>query len=321
VTFAGAVHNGSVSTDRNCKGISAVAHGRHKRETNARRLATDTRKRAAKITVGAAAAVTLPAVTLGIVQADPAASIGGLRAHDPKPIRLDSDRYDTAPVSRTFDRTAARNFQEAIDAQRSTARAVKQAHVEKWTTVDLNLWSSSSRAAKQMGLLDAGKHVLVTGRAADGRVEVVVHGRSRWVTAGYLSDDKPDALESGAAAAAGLSMAPCPDGSVENGLTSGAIYVYRSVCHAFPQITSYGGWDAPGEHASGKALDLMTSDVALGNALAAFLQQHASELHVYDILWRQHIWTPVRASEGWRLFADRGSPTANHDDHVHVSVY
>jgi hypothetical protein len=116
-------------------------------------------------------------------------------------------------------------------------------------------------------------------------------------------------------------MAPCPDGSVESGLTSGAVYVYRSVCHAFPQITSYGGWDAHGEHSSGKALDIMTSDVALGNAIAAFLQQHASELHLYDILWRQRIWTPVRASEGWRLFADRGSATANHYDHVHVSVY
>ena len=116
-------------------------------------------------------------------------------------------------------------------------------------------------------------------------------------------------------------MAPCPDGSVEYRLTPAAVYVYRSVCHAFPQITSYGGWDAHGEHVTGKALDIMTSDVALGNAIAAFLQQHASELHLYDILWRQHIWTPVRASEGWRLFADRGSPTANHYDHVHVSVY
>jgi hypothetical protein len=312
-----------VSPDRNCKGISAVAHGRHKRETNARRFATDTRKRAAKITVGAAAAVTLPAVAIGVVQANPAASIGGIEAHDPRPIQLDPDRYDGAPVSRTFDRTAARSFQRALEVQKATARAVKQANVKKWTTVDLNLWSSSSRAAKQVGLLDAGKHVLVTGRAADGRVEVVVNGRSRWVTAGYLSDDKPDPVESGAAAAAttGLSMAPCPDGSVESGLTSGAIYVYRSVCHAFPQITSYGGWDAHGEHSSGKALDIMTSDVALGNAIASFLQQHASELHLYDILWRQHIWTPVRASEGWRLFADRGSATANHYDHVHVSVY
>ena len=44
----------------------------------------------------------------------------------------------------------------------------------------------------------------------------------------------------------------------------------------------------------------MTSDVALGTAIAEFLRAHASELHLYDILWRQHIWTPVRAAEGWR---------------------
>jgi hypothetical protein len=177
--------------------------------------------------------------------------------------------------------------------------------------------------------MPAAKKVLVTGRAQDGRVELVVDGQSRWVTAGYLSDQKPapetaspSATPDGSTSvAAGLSMAPCPDSSVENGLTAGAIYVYRSVCHAFPQITTYLGWDAHGEHSSGKALDIMTSDVALGNSIAAFLQDHASELHIYDILWRQHIWTPVRASEGWRLFADRGSATANHYDHVHVSVY
>jgi hypothetical protein len=65
----------------------------------------------------------------------------------------------------------------------------------------------------------------------------------------------------------------------------------------------------------------MTSDVGLGTAIAEFLQSHAAELHIYDILWRQRIWTPVRAVEGWRLFPSRGSATANHYDHVHVSVY
>jgi len=319
VTFSGEFTAGSVSTDTNCKGISAVASGRHKRETNARRVVTRTGRRTAKIAIGAAAAATLPAVAIGVVHADPAASIA-LQAHDQKPITLDPDRYDAAPISRTFDRTAARTFQQALVAQRATVRAVEHAHVKKWSTTDLNLWSSSSRAAKQIGLLKSGKHVLVTGRAAEGRVEVVVDGHSRWVTAGYLSDDKPEA-SAGGGAAAGLSMAPCPDGSVEYRLTPAAVYLYRSVCHAFPQITSYGGWDAHGEHASGKALDIMTSDVTLGNQIAAFLQAHAAELHIYDILWRQHIWTPERASEGWRLFADRGSATANHYDHVHVSVY
>ncbi|MCB9519069.1 MAG: mucin-2 protein, partial [Gemmatimonadales bacterium] len=146
-------------------------------------------------------------------------------------------------------------------------------------------------------------------------VEVVVKGEPRWVTAGYLSSDKP------VGPAAGLSMAPCPDSSVENGLTTNAIRVYRSVCHAFPQITRYGGWDAHGEHSSGRALDIMTSDVALGTAIADYLRAHAAELHLYDVIWRQHIWTPVRSGEGWRPMSNRGSATANHYDHVHVSTY
>jgi hypothetical protein len=145
-------------------------------------------------------------------------------------------------------------------------------------------------------------------------VEVVIDGESRWVTEGYLSDEKP------VTAPAGLSMAPCPDPSVENGLTSSAVYVYRSVCHAFPQITSYGGWDAHGEHSSGKAIDIMTSDKALGDQIAAYLQSHASELNLYDVIWWDQIWTPVRAAEGWRAYGDHGSATANHMDHVHVST-
>jgi hypothetical protein len=115
-------------------------------------------------------------------------------------------------------------------------------------------------------------------------------------------------------------MEPCPDSSVESGLTSSAVYVYRSVCHAFPQITSYGGWDAHGEHSSGKAIDIMTTDKALGDQIAAFLQSHASELDLYDVIWWDQIWTPVRASEGWRDYGDHGSATANHMDHVHVST-
>ncbi|MBO0846060.1 MAG: mucin-2 protein [Nocardioides sp.] len=313
-----------------------MAQARHKRETNARRFAARTGSRAAKVAAVTAAVATIPAVAGGLVVAQPSAMIDP-PADRPAPLQLDRHRHaaaparsDAAPASRSFDRTArvfgraeGRSFQEGMAAEATTARAVARASERRWTTVDLNLWSSSSPAARQLGLMKAGKRVLVTGRAQDGRVELVVDGQSRWVTAGYLSVKKPaaDPSTTGLGVAAGLSMAPCPDGSVESGLTANAIYVYRSVCHAFPQITTYLGWDAHGEHASGKAIDIMTSDVALGNAIAAFLQQHAAELHIYDILWRQHIWTPVRASEGWRLFADRGSPTANHYDHVHVSTY
>ncbi len=96
--------------------------------------------------------------------------------------------------------------------------------------------------------------------------------------------------------------------------------VYRAVCNNFPDITSYGGWDAHGEHSSGKAIDIMHPSVEEGYRIAEFLKAHASELGLYDVIWRQHIWTPVRAGEGWRAMPDRGSATANHFDHVHVSV-
>ena len=300
-----------------------MAHRRHKRETNARRFKVLTGSRAATIAAAIAVAATVPAVGLGVLAAEPAAAPASITDARQAPIgldpsRYDPSRYDAPPVSRTFDRAASREFQHGMATQRATARAVEGAHVQKWTTVDLNLWSSPLQAAHQLGLVKAAQHVLVTGRAQDGRVELVVHGQSRWVTAGYLADTKPDT--SGVTAAAGLSMSPCPDGSVEYRLTPGAVYVYRSVCHAFPQITSYGGWAARGEHAGGKAIDIMTSDKALGDQIAAFLQSHAAELNLYDVIWWDRIWTPVRASEGWRAYGDHGSPTANHMDHVHVSV-
>jgi hypothetical protein len=292
-----------------------VATHRHKRERKARRFAALTGKRALSIAAGAAVAATVPTVGLGLFAADPAAKVM-VAGDTAAPSRSSAEQsVRQAPISRTLDRRGLRPPGAAGD--QATSLAVANATTHRWATTDLNLWSSAAAGARQVGEITSGHRVLVTGRSAGQRVEIVVDGRSRWVTAGYLADSKPAA---GISAAAGLSMAPCPDPSVEYRLTPGAVYVYRSVCHAFPQITRYGGWDAHGEHVTGKALDIMTSDVALGNAIAAFLQQHAAELNLYDILWQQHIWTPVRSAEGWRLFADRGSPTANHMDHVHVSV-
>ena len=64
----------------------------------------------------------------------------------------------------------------------------------------------------------------------------------------------------------------------------------------------------------------MTSDKALGDQIASFLQSHASRpLNLYDVIWWDQIWTPVRL-RGLALYGDHGSATANHMDHVHVSA-
>jgi hypothetical protein len=296
-----------------------VAHNSHKRETNARRmpslgLPSLGKHGVAKIAAPLAVFATLATVTTGVLTTDSNAP-EQLSANQASFTQLTRD----AEVSRSSARTGISNVTVGVALSRqatlaATRAAIRNATKHLWTAAELNLWASTDPKAKLLGTVDGGKKVLVTGRRADGRAEIVVKGQARWVTALYLSADKP------LAAAGGISMAPCPDGSVENGLTSGAVRVYRTVCHAFPQVTTYGGWDAHGEHSSGRALDIMVSDSGLGQAIADFLVAHAAELNLFDVLWQQHIWTPVRASEGWRAMSDRGSATANHYDHVHVSV-
>ena len=300
-----------------------MADHRHKRDTDARR-----KPRAAFVAAPLALIATACAVGLGVAAADPdpgsllasdAATISGAAPSratvSRSDVRMDS-RAERAKLQRAYDRNAERVADRVAThaAHAATVAAIRKADTRLWATTDLNLWSGPGKDAAQVGEIKTGRKVLVTGRSQGDREEVVIDGESRWVTEGYLSQDKP------VAAAAGLSMAPCPDPSVENGLTRSAVYVYRSVCHAFPQITSYGGWDAHGEHSSGKALDIMTSDKALGDTIAAYLQDHASELNLYDVIWWDRIWTPERASEGWRDYGNHGSPTADHMDHVHVST-
>jgi hypothetical protein len=84
-----------------------------------------------------------------------------------------------------------------------------------------------------------------------------------------------------------------------------------------------------GEHPRGRACDFMVSPYGtmpspaqreLGDNIAAWAQENADKLGIYYIIFRQHIWNPARASEGWRLQENRGDNTQNHFDHVHISV-
>ncbi len=211
-----------------------------------------------------------------------------------------------------------------------------QATGHKFATAPLNIWDAPREQGRTHGLVKWATKVAVTGQVVGHWAEVLLpdgkHQVVRWVNADYLANTKPkpepvpaagsSSTSSSAPTTSGISTAPCPDGSAtESGLTSSAVRLYRAVCGAFPALTTYGGYDPHGEHASGRAIDFMISDSSLGQAVAYWVQAHASELGIYDIIWQQHIWTPERASEGWRYMEDRGSPTANHYDHVHVSVY
>ncbi len=71
------------------------------------------------------------------------------------------------------------------------------------------------------------------------------------------------------------------------------------------------------DHPSGHALDFMTSDVSKGDALANEIRKLAGPLDATYMIWRQRI--DSLDGNGWKAMEDRGSPTANHFDHVHLS--
>ncbi len=74
------------------------------------------------------------------------------------------------------------------------------------------------------------------------------------------------------------------------------------------------------DHPKGLALDFMVyKNRAQGDAIAAYCITNAKRLGIKYVIWWQAIWSPDRANEGWRPMANRGSTTANHYDHPHVS--
>ncbi|MFI0449828.1 coiled-coil domain-containing protein [Actinomadura sp. 6N118] len=84
----------------------------------------------------------------------------------------------------------------------------------------------------------------------------------------------------------------------------------------------------PQDHGSGRACDFMESTGgqmpssgarAHGDAVAQFVISNASRYGVKYVIWRQRIYD-MRGGGGWKSMSDRGSVTANHYDHNHVSV-
>lgn len=105
-------------------------------------------------------------------------------------------------------------------------------------------------------------------------------------------------------------------------LSDDALMAYHTICALFPEITTFYGYRAGDQdHGTGNAIDSMVyGDYDTGEALASFLIDHADELHVKYIIWQQHIWQNLDGLRYWVMMEDRGSPTANHMDHVHLSV-
>lgn len=173
-------------------------------------------------------------------------------------------------------------------------------------------------------------------KAAEARVAEAQQDKS---TAEALIKQLNGQVESDGPGAAKLSKL-CTDAGVvveicqpvrwnEAHLQFDTVMIGRTVNIMFPDVKKVGGWrpyDPYPDHPSGRAADIMMpnggtgSDVKLGNEIATYFQKHAKEYGIYYMLWRQRMWKAGDPVGAWTSVSDRGDPTSNHMDHVHISV-
>jgi hypothetical protein len=301
-----------------------VAQHRHKREAPAtpRPLRNPRVPRSVLVAAPLAVVATLSAVTMGVLAAEPATSDDSLVASSA------SQSFSGAAssalgrrgdlVSRSTIRTAAKAeaaAREDLEVDQQARRLAKKLDSPMWTTDVLNLWAGPSDKSDKLGEIGALKQIAVTGREQAGRTQVVLDGQSRWVSSDYLSQDKPEPEPAGPSLGG-----VCANGSSIDAGRASLYEIHDVVCANWPQITSYGTWRGDGEHGQGRAIDIMTTGET-GWAVANFLRANYASLGIEYIIFSQNIWSVERAGEGWRGMSDRGSTTANHYDHVHVTVY
>lgn len=125
--------------------------------------------------------------------------------------------------------------------------------------------------------------------------------------------------------AAGRSRGP------ESGLTENSIAAKRAIESTFPAIQSIGGYRPPDvtpfgtftEHSSGEAIDVMVpgwntpAGKAYGDRIAQWALANADSLGTEWVIWQQKTYYPDGRVSG---MPDRGDPTQNHYDHVHLKT-
>jgi hypothetical protein len=80
-------------------------------------------------------------------------------------------------------------------------------------------------------------------------------------------------------------------------------------------VGGLGGRPNVSDHPRGLAVDFMTAGGVAGDQLADYALKYRDDLRIKYVIWKQRI----NFGDGWHGMPNRGSATANHFDHVHIS--
>jgi hypothetical protein len=208
----------------------------------------------------------------------------------------------------------------AIDAQQDL-QPLQDLAASRSTREAQQVTAQQVQAAADQAVLDRQKaEAEAAARAAAEAAAVSAAAAASAASAAPPARQAEETVPTSTAARAGIAHITNTAGSVKSVVQAAADVVVSNVPGA-GGIT-LGGTRAsatdPGGHPSGLALDYMVlSDGALGNAIVEYHKAHWAELGVEYLIYKQRMLSSPGGS--WKAMEDRGSPTANHMDHVHVN--
>lgn len=97
--------------------------------------------------------------------------------------------------------------------------------------------------------------------------------------------------------------------------------IYEAAKKAGHEIWYIWGMGESAEHGTGRALDLMIRNNAGGDWVRNYIWANRKRLRLVHVIWEQHITSTVTQPGVRRKMENRGNPTANHYDHVHVFFF
>lgn len=186
---------------------------------------------------------------------------------------------------------------------------------------------TSARNARKKAADDATK---LTAQLRDDVVQVTAQRKDAEKLIGQIKDKLDQLIPTAPGKKANGSWAPeLPTGS--DNITPRTRLMRAEVKSHFSLSFPVGCYRAEndgGEHPLGRACDFMLSSggampsaaqAALGDQVAAWAIKNGRKLGVKYIIYKQRIYN--LGFPGWRAMSNRGGVTANHFDHVHVSMY
>ncbi|MFV0453391.1 MAG: SH3 domain-containing protein [Propioniciclava sp.] len=234
----------------------------------------------------------------------PTSEITGSQAPSATPEASETTPAEADAEATTF---AVGNWGDAFGASAGT----------RYAQTGLTVRSQASKESKKLGSLARSDKVTILDKKANGYRQIEFDGKIGYALDSELGKEKPAPVSSST-----YTGSTTYTGKTVLGLKPKAMVVYNAVTAKW-SFSSIGGYrpSSRSNHQFGGAIDFMLTpgkDSAKGWAVAQYLAANASTFDIDHIIFEQKIWTPYNPT--WRPMEDRGSTTANHYDHVHVSV-